>query len=308
MLDRIATYAQNRWQLSEFMRVQREALDAQAEVSTGKRLQTFAEAPFEIGGLMALKGAEARAAEGIAGAEAMQRRLRLQDTYLSQASTTIETLREQIFEAASTGRGVEVMSQVQAAFQQLRSLYNQAADGKHLFAGTRTDVAPVAPRTLAELGALPTTADAFENNDVAPVGRLDDGSNVALADLASDLAGPMMDVFRAIQAFQTGPDGPFADQLTQAQRDFLISQLQPIAAAATAANEATARNGQTLRQAEDQAERLADSRDVYRELISKAEDANLVEAVQKLTASQTALEASAKSFRSIQGLSLLDFI
>jgi flagellar hook-associated protein 3 FlgL len=307
-MDRISTLSQQQMMLGDMMRIQREQVSLQSEVASGKRIADFAGKPDEIGGLMALRNAEMRNADFMAGAEAAKSRLAIQDTFLSGSADTIAEIRAAVFDAVATESGTVLMDRLRGMYATLQGLMNQQVEGKYVFGGTRSDVPPVIPQSLDELAALPATADAFDNNDVRPAARVDEGLTVAYGQLASDVATPVFDILRTIANFNAGPQGPFGERLTSAQRDFLTAQLQPLADAASGANTRLAENGTAQSAVEAAIERQTLARDMYKGLISNKEDADLLSAVQKLNASQIALEASARTYSSIQRMSLLDFL
>jgi flagellar hook-associated protein 3 FlgL len=307
-MERISTFGAQQSAMLELLRAQRAQFEAQNEVSTGKRIQSFADKPAEVGGLLALKSAAMKNEDFMAGAEAVQLRLRLQDNSLNGIAGIAGELRQKLFDAIANNSGVNLMHELNTAYQSIRGMLNQSVDGKHLFAGTRSDVEPVGPATLADLAALPAVADAFENSDVRPSARVDEGLSVQFGQLASDIAAELFGIMRAIAQFNAGVNGPINGKLTDAQSVFLQAQLQPLATSASNLNLRMAENGQAQIAVENAIGRQSMARDMYKELVSKSEDADLMAAVQKLNASQTALQASVQTYSSVQRLSLLDFL
>ncbi len=307
-MERVATLMQNQAMLAELTRTQRSLYEAQTQVSTGKRINEFSDAPADLGALMAARAADSRAADFLASAKAIRTRLDLQDTHIDELSSIAADLKQTILDAVGNGGGAALTAEMQGVFDRMASILNTQIDGKYIYGGTRQDVPPVTASSLADLMALPATADAFQNNVVAQSGRVDNSQIIAFGQLASELGGPAFEALRQIMAFNAGPDGPFGHDLSEAQSSFLSSMVPQLTAVHSGINEKLAANGVAYRAASDAVERHGDMQSTLAAMISDIEDVDMAEAITRLNNAQIALQASAKTFATVQGLSLLDYL
>lgn len=307
-MERVATSMQSQAMLTELLRAQRTMLDAQQQVATGKRINEFADDPASLGGLMAARAADTQAADYEAGAKAVRQRLDLQDTQIDALAGIAGDLRQTILDSVANNSGAALNAELEGTMGRIASILNAQVDGQYIYGGTRQDVPPVTVSTVADLAALPATADAFQNNQIAQSAKIDQNQSIQFGQLASDLGGPLLDLLRQIAAFNSGPSGPFGGDLTQAQADFLTSLAPTAATVADGVNDKLAVNGVAFRQADDAVARHGETRTTLAGMISDIEDVDMASAIEKLNLSQLALEASAKTFQTVQGLSLLDFL
>lgn len=307
-MERVATMMQNQAMLAELLRSQRTLLDAQREVATGKSINAFSDSPSDLGALLAARGADARSADFEAAAKAAQQRLDFQDTQMDALAAVVADLRQATIDAVGNDTGATLKQQMEAAFSQIVGVLNTQVDGKYIYGGTRQDVPPVTVNSLDALLALPDVASAFQNNTVKQTAQIGENETVAFSELASELGGPVFSVLRDFAAFAAGPDGAFGEKLTTAQSDFLTGLSQQFQTAATGVNDRLAANGIAYNQAKTAAVQQGDVRATLASMISDIEDVDMAEAISKLTNAQTAMQASAKTYSIVQGLSLLDFL
>lgn len=307
-MERVATMMQSQAMLSELTRSQRNLFDAQREVATGKRINEFSDAPSDLGALLAARAADSRAADFAAGAKSVRQRLDLQNTHMEELADVVGDLKQTVLDAIANNGGLALKSEMDGAVKRMVSILNTQVDGKYIYGGTRQDVPPVTVQSLTDLLALPATADAFQNNAVAQSAKIDNAQTIEFGQLASVLGQPLFDIIRQLGAFDAGVNGPIADKLTTVQSDFLTTMLPGLTQAYQDANEALARNGVAYRAADDAVNQHADTRATLAGLISDIEDVDMAEAITKLNNAQTALQASAKTFATVQNLTLLDYL
>lgn len=138
--------------------------------------------------------------------------------------------------------------------------------------------------------------------------KIDSSQTIGFGQLASTLGGPLFDLVRQFGAFDAGANGPVSGKLSEAQSSFLTSMLPGLTTAYDDANAALAQNGVSFRAVTDAVERHGDTRATLAGMISDIEDVDMAEAITRLNNAQIALQASAKTFSSIQGMSLLDYL
>jgi len=307
-MTRVSDFASQQSILADFMRTQTAMYQTQRQVSTGKVSDDYAGIGSDLPVMLAAKSNAAQADKYLAAGEQVMRRLDIQNLQLENFAAQATDLRQSVSEAVANNSGIVVMEQLDAIVQATVAALNTEINGNHLFAGSRTDVAPVNISNLADLMAAPTVADIFENNDLKPTARIGDNETLEYGFLAEEVAADLFDAIRRIADFDAGPSGPFGVDLTQAQASFLASEMQTLAGIVERANETVARNGvhfQLVEQAMDQNTKL---RDFMTLVVSDIEDVDLAEAVTRLNADQVMAEATARVLADTTRLSLLDFI
>ena len=307
-MERVATLMHSSAMLAELQRTQRSMFDAQTQVSTGKRINEFSDSPADLGALMAARGADARTADFLASAKAIRTRLDLQDTHIDELASVTADMKQSILDAVANASGAGLKAELEGVFGRMVSILNSQIDGKYIYGGTRQDVPPVTVGSLAELVALPTTADAFQNNAVAATGRVDNSQTITFGQFADKLGGPAFDMLRQIMSYDAGPNGPFANNMTETQSSYLTSLVPQLTSMNDGVNNFLAANGVAYQVAKEAVERHSDARAPLAAMISDIEDVDMAEAVTKLNNAQIALQASAKSYAAVQGLSLLDYL
>ncbi|MFT3811377.1 MAG: flagellin [Micropepsaceae bacterium] len=307
-MERVATLMHSSAMLAELSRAQRNMFDAQTQVSTGKRINEFADAPQDLGALLAARNADARTADFLASAKAIRTRLDLQDTHIDELASITADMKQSVLDAVANSSGAGLKAELEGVFSRMVSILNTQIDGKYIYGGTRQDVPPVTVGSLGELMALPSVADAFQNNNVAATGRIDNNQVIAFGQMADQLGGPAFDMLRQVMAYDAGPSGPFGNDMSQTQSQFLTGLIPQLTAVNEGVNNLLAANGVAYQAANDAVERHGDARDTLAAMISDIEDVDMAEAVTKLNNAQIALQASAKSYAMVQGLSLLDYL
>ena len=122
---------------------------------------------------------------------------------------------------------------------------------------------------------------------------------------AREQIGP---VVLGVQSVDTGPDGPISGTLTQAQQTDLTSLLQTFDAANSGMTETVAQNGLLQNQVSDiQATQTQRQTDIQTTIGNMA-DVDMGQASAQLSQAQTALQASARVFESLQSTSLLNYL
>jgi flagellar hook-associated protein 3 FlgL len=234
--------------------------------------------------------------------------LDLQDIHLGELADIASQLRQDVFDAIGNSDGTTLKTKVQSAFERAVSLLNAQSGGKYIYGGTRQDVPPVTVKSVDELVALGSSAEAFQNNGVVQSAKVDTNQSIAFGQLADALGQPLFDVIRQIAAFDGGPSGPLDGPLDATKTEFLNSLLAPLDTVSKGLIGKQAENGLASRAAEDAADRHADAQVTYKGLISDIEDVDMAAAITRLNNAQIAMEASAKTFTSVQQMTLLDYL
>ncbi len=308
MLYRIPTSMQSSAMLSSMTQAQRNLMDANEQVTSGRRINNFSDSPSDIGQLMAVRAADARAADFHESAKLLKSRLDLQNTQLEELASTIGDFKKATLDALSGNSGAKVAEQMGAAFARVSTVLRSQLDGKYTYGGTRQDVSPLTVNSLNDLVALPTTDAAFQNSANAQSAMVDVSQTIQFGQLASNLGKPIFDILRQFANFNSGPSGPFAEPLTAAQATFLSSMTASFDSAYQKANAILGDNGINTKAVEDAMSRHSAARDVYAQVMSDIETVDMPTAISKLQAAELAMQASAKVFSSVGKMTLLDYL
>ena len=196
-------------------------------------------------------------------------------------------------------------------------LLNTRENGRYIFSGTRTDTPAVNATTTTALAALGSGnhAQAFDNNTIQQRAKIDENQTLTYGVLADGAATELFESIQRLVLFDNGTNnfgfttsGPFANELTDDQRDFLIQELAQITQAVDETNIAVAENGVHMRSLEDAQQRHEADRIFIRVFIGDIQDVNAAEAISQLNLDQLALDASFRVYAQLTRLSLIDFI
>jgi flagellar hook-associated protein 3 FlgL len=308
MLERVGTLNHSNGLLGHYQRIQSRIADTQAQISSGKIGDVFADTGQKAGVLASAKMRAARAEALAAAAGEVEARLSLQDSQLQQLGSLADDLREALGNALATGHGDGLMETARGVYQAAASILNTKIDGVYIYGGTRSDVAPVNATTLDALLAAPAVADVFENSPLAQVQTVEDGVTLETGQLASDLATDLFQMLRDLAAFDAGGSGPFASQLTAAQTSFLTGQAAQIPDVARAVNAQAAENGVRYGQIKDALERHEETQIQLKKFIGDIEDTDMAEAITRLNQEQAQQQAAARMIAQLQDVTLLNFL
>jgi flagellar hook-associated protein 3 FlgL len=166
----------------------------------------------------------------------------------------------------------------------------------------------VGPLTLADLDAAPTIASLFNNDQLTINQRLDDKLTVPTNFLASNLGEPLFTALKAVQALNAGPSGPLTGNLTAAQSTALQGMLSSFDSAWNGLNEAVAENGGLQNRVESIQNALTDRQTALKGVLGDITDVDMSAALSRAQLAQTAVQASAQVFATLQGSSLLNVL
>lgn len=303
-MTRISTYGASQSALLDLMRAQQSLFQAQQELSTGKKGADLKGVGYQAETIAASRGALSRSQAFEEAAVRSGIRLEAQNIALERLSDSVGDLRS----VMTSKNGDFIMQEVTDAFYGAVNALNSQHLGAYMFGGTRDDAKPLTVSTLADLAALPAVADAFQNNDLEPTVQVDQNTTVTVGRLASDIATDIMASFKRIAEFEAGPNGPFADPMTDAQQAFVVGELQNIVAAQDGIISVVGMNGVMQAQIESSQQSQKDRQDFLTGMISDIEDVDMAEAATRFQTAQNVLDVSAKTFASLTQVSLLTFL
>ena len=306
-MNRVSTAGNYQSALLNLMNAQAQQQDAQNRVSTQKIATDQAGFGRGAESLTALKAAQNRVQGFLDTGDAVVARLESQDLALNQVGDAISAAKTAIGEALASESTNVFMLAIQNQFSAAQSGLNAQHQGTYLFGGANSTNPPVTVDTLAELTATPA-ADVFANDTLAPVSRLGETSSVKTGYLADEVGAEVFQIFREIQAYNDGPNGPLTGKPTDAQKEFLTLQMGKLGTASTNVINVIARNGSVQKQIEATNTSNAAQVSALGEMVNKKTDADLAKAVTDLQLSQIAVQASAQVISQLSQVSLLNYL
>jgi flagellar hook-associated protein 3 FlgL len=317
-MTRISTFAHSQTLLSHLMRNQEDMQLAQTRVSTGKKAMDFKGFAREANALLSARNLGGRIDTYIKSNQELMTRLELQNNALGEIADIADTLRQDLITSVNLNNGQGLVEKLEDHMNRAINVLSTRYNGSYVFGGTRGDTKPINVSTTADLLGLATTADAFDNNEVKPSQRVDDGRTMTFGVLAKDVAEPLLNAIRRILQFENGtlptgagayaPAGSFQDPLTPNQRNFLAAEFSNAVSAIDQARSVESQNGVNMSSLSNLMERQGEDITFVKDFVGKIEQVDLAEAVAELKQGETALTASMQIIGRIGRLSLLDFI
>ena len=307
-MTRVSTFGNYQSALLNLMSAQSRGLEAQKRLSTEKIADDLSGYGRGAETLTALKSAQSRITGFIQTGEAVAARMTTQALAFDRVAGGADGARQAIAEAIASGRADGLMLEIQSYFQTAQDGLNAKHQGRYLFAGGDTQNQPVTVDTLADLAAAPDVASVFANDELATVSRLDENATLQTGFLADNVGTELFQIFRDIQEYHTGPNGPIDGQIDDAMRDFLTTQLGRLRDAHNNVTEVAARSG-AIQARVDSILTSHDNQQVsLQELIGDRTDADPAQAVTDLQMAQFSIQASAQVISQLQSTSLLNLL
>lgn len=295
--------------LANIMAAQQRQMDAGNQVATQKKGSDLKDYAPNAEMLTALKSIDSRLTGYLDQNKLVSDKLETQDFAMNQVADASDQTRQTIADALASGRVDTLMQDIAGQFANAVGGLNARYGGKYLFAGGQIDTLPVSATALSDLtDPLKTIPDFFHNDGYVTQAKVDDATTVSTGQLADKLGTDLLTSYKAIQAFNEGPDGPFNGLLTDNQRAFLESQLSGWASVHTDLINNTARNGMVQKRVESVATDLTNRQNSIKGMMGGITDADMTQAASSLTQAQVAVQAAAQVFLSLQNSSLLNVL
>jgi flagellar hook-associated protein 3 FlgL len=296
-MTRIATLSQQQALLNELLKTNARTFQTQLQVSTGKVGQTYKDLAKDTGVLLSAKRVETRITQFQKTVGELGGRLDNQNVQLEQIASSAGQLRQNVLDALSLNSGSGLMEAVDGVFRQALSVLNAQVDGSYIFAGSRVDNSPVNITSLADLVAAPAASGIFTNDQQRRGVEIDTGQTLNYTFLADEIGEPLMTALKDIADYNAGPNGPFGDQLTSQQQQFLQNL-----------NNVVARNGQYQQEVANVTDVHEQTSVFIKGFISDIEDVDMADAVSRLNQDQVASQAATYILSQLQNISLLNFL
>ena len=289
--------------LSDIRNAQRRLARTQRTLATGKRINTPSDDPIGTARALDLRST-------ISGTNQFMVNVRDATTFASESESTLRTVIDSLHRAreltlqGATGtinqeQRDTIALEINEILESVVDLANTDSNNRYLFSGTRTRITPF-QATVDPVSGEITAVSYAGNSDHFSV-QVSPGITVEVNE-PGDL------VFQNLQdTFQTLID--VRDDLRAGDTDSLSNvRLAEIDNVMTQTLDGAALFGAKMNRLELIGQRLEDRLLTFQEHLSDTEDADLVEAIVRMNAQQTALEAALNAGARVLQPSLLDFI
>lgn len=299
--------------LSELINAQNQEMTAQQQVSTGKKGDDLTAFGNQTSSLVATNTVKARVDGMVSQLNNLQVKLNFQQTALGQISDVASNLKQTLLNAIASGAGDGIMSDLNSYFSEAAQALNSQYGGDYLFSGGQTQTKPFTATDPSQLTATPPASNPpvssfFQNGNLTPTNRIDDATTIQTGFLASNVGQQLMQVFQDIQTFQQGASGNFGGQLTQAQQNFLQSEIATLDGVVTSTTQTTAQGGDIQKRVQDAVTAQTDRQTTLTNVLGDITDVNMAKAAADLSQAQNAVQASAQVFLTLKGMSLLNYL
>ncbi len=308
-IDRVATSAQTAYFLNHIQNAGHALDKTQESIASGKNANTYAGFGDKAQVLTATIAAEARNAAYANATKFAVTQTDLQDTQLTSLSALASQLKKAVSDAVVNNDGSTLMAQAQSIFDQASAILNSKdANGDYIYAGGRTDVAPVTADSLAALLAAPSAASTFANGDLKKSIQVGDGVTVDYGIAASDIGLGLMEALRSIAVADSGNSFAAGPTLNAAQNSFLTGMIATTGSVAVELNAASAANGYVANRLSDAQTQQESMTTLYKSFVSNIQDTNMADAATQLSLNQTQLQAALQVTAGLHQLSLLNYL
>ncbi len=236
-------------------------------------------------------------------------RLNSQDLAITTTSDAVSSAKDSIMSSLANGTGTTLMLDMQGSFSAALSGLNYRHNGQYLFNGGNDNAAPVSINSMSQLAGVTSSDDVFTNGTVKKSSQIDAGTTIQTGMLASELGSKLMSLYKEVQDYNDDPTtGPFGDQLTDAQKDFLTTKSQEFGKLYDDMLQQGALNGTMQKRVENTQTSLQGQADSLSQLVDKRTSVDMAEAYSNLQQAQVAVQASAQVLANLNSTSLLNLL
>jgi flagellar hook-associated protein 3 FlgL len=191
-MERVTNLSQQTRLFSFITETQKRFDDLQTQIASGYKSQNFSGVAREAGRLISLETTHAKVTQYVENNTTVGRRLETMESSVSRITDIMAKFRTLLVSALNAGNAAELdlNNQARETLNQVASLLNTKVEGRHIFAGSRTDVEPVDLTALPVAYTVPTadgdSAAYYQGNSQILSVRADDDLTVDYGILASD--------------------------------------------------------------------------------------------------------------------------
>jgi flagellar hook-associated protein 3 FlgL len=301
-MTRIATVPMQQAMQSAMLRTQQSLADAQEQLNTTKKVQSYADLGADTGRVLSARTMLSQYDAQTRIASRVDTALSFYESRLGQVDTAASKLRTTLLNAIATGNAPDIQGEASAAFDQFKAAVNAADGGKPIFAGGETGTPPLVPQTLADTVGLDPNA-AFTNDQTRLTARIAPDEDLSFGIVASDFGKNFVQAFRTLAEL-----GPVDLRPTQAQLDAMAKAVSELDAGLADLRVTDAGNGRAQNRVDDVNKRAEDRTIMLKSAVGSVEDADMGQVAIDISLRKTLLEASYSAFAQINGLSLINYL
>jgi len=149
MVDRISTFSQHRKTVDDVLRVQGNLARIQGQISSGRKASTFGELGSDIRQVLDLESSIKSTGRFVQSNQVVISRLKTMDTSISQLQSLASDLSQQLaLERSAVGADLDLTEFAKTTLARVSDSLNAQNAGRFLFAGSKTDLPPIAAGAL----------------------------------------------------------------------------------------------------------------------------------------------------------------
>lgn len=313
MMNSISTSASYQSILLNIMNAQSTEQTDQQQYATGKIGSDLTAYSAQAAQITAAQSLTSQTNTYVQNNTSLADRLTVQDQSLSQVGTITENARQAVAEAVATGDASSLATSLQSQLSQAIAALNTQYNGQYLFAGGETSTSPVATSTtLSSITATGGVAAAFQNGNSPQQDRIDADTRITTGFTASSVGTNLFNALAQVQTYlqaqQAANGGQPITTLSAAQTSTLTGMLSSFDSAYSAVNNQVAQNGLSQDQVNSTQTELQARQTALTNTLGDLTDVDQAKAATNLQLAQTALQASAQVFASLNNTSLLNVL
>ncbi|RYE60835.1 MAG: flagellin [Hyphomicrobiales bacterium] len=302
MSMRVATFAMNDRMLAASLKTQARMAEMQMQQATGQIATDLGGYGAVSRSLINLEISLARSQTYATSSKEAGNRVEVMYSTMDTVNDVLSSFRSALVAIKSTDAGDETRSALSNTaklnIEELATLLNTQYEGRYLFGGSATTIAPVDLSAYAMTD--PDTADTsyYQGNSTLAAVQVSSEQSISYGVSAND--GAFEKAFRAFSIISSA-NGTLWDETVNAALDLIVEAIDGAAGVqgSLSVNAATLERAQTRE--EDYQAHLSAS-------LSDVRDADVTELAVKLTAYEVQLQAAYATLAKIQGLNLLDYL
>lgn len=317
-MSRIATISQNRFAVFATLNTQKRLFEAQTQIGTGLKSQTFAGLGRDAGRLVSLRNEFERLDRFVTNIETTERRLELTGFTLERVEDVAREFRTTLLSAKNGDQAnvIALPALAQGLLNQIVDLLNVRDESRFLFSGANIRSRAVdlnnGTYTPPTVPPFPGTAnlDYYGGDNVVQQARIDEGFVISYGIRANESA-----IEKIIRSFDSISEISFTSPASAAEVTAVDAAITLLTEALDANTGGQKTIGALFANVELNRTLLNDIKTKQENFKAFAErqivdiqQVNTIEAITRLNAEQVTLEASFATIARIQSLSLTNFL
>jgi len=307
-MTRVSSFGQNQALLQGILRNQEQLFEAQRQVNTGKKSDQYQGISDEATTLVASRSLFSRTDAYQTVAQNVSRATDVYDVQLGLVIDTARDMRQQLltFVANNDATGFDIVTAENYGLTV--DALNTKVGNRYIFGGAAASEPPVIAESLVDLQALPAVSDAFQNDSLKASARVADSVIIEYGVLADEIGTNLLQIYRDLADYSSGPAGPVDGELNAAQVTELTNQIAALDTVIQEIQREQMLNGLKSSKLEDLTTQQEAQKIFLETFIADIEDVDIAEAISRLNNTQTALEASYRVVAQTTRLSIVDFL